>query len=56
MFCKNKITECMGFVLARDIINNRIPIREICGRCALPILEMDKEQLNKIFSSIGVEV
>jgi len=46
IFCNKKIKECMGFVLARDIIdNNRTSIREICGICGLSILEMDEEQL-----------
>ena len=35
----------MGFVLARDIVSKRIPIREICGKCGLMFLEMDETQL-----------
>lgn len=33
MVCGSPIVECMGFVLARDYLKNRIPPREICGKC-----------------------
>jgi hypothetical protein len=33
MVCGAQIVECMGFVLARDYLANRIPPREICGKC-----------------------
>ncbi len=52
LFCSKEIKECMGFVLARDIINDRTSIREICGICGLDILEMDEEQLDKKINSI----
>ena len=45
--CGEEIKECMGFVLARDIVNERNPIREICGKCGLKILDMNEEQLIK---------
>jgi len=35
--CGKEIKECMGFVLARDIINfdlNKPLIRELCERCS----------------------
>jgi hypothetical protein len=44
--CGEEIKECMGFVLARDIVNKRNPIREICGKCGLEILDMDEKKLN----------
>lgn len=46
MVCGIEIKACMGFVLARDIVDKRIPVREICGKCGLMILEMDEIQLN----------
>ena len=33
--CGVQIEECMGFVLARDIVNRRKIPREICGKCVL---------------------
>jgi hypothetical protein len=33
MRCGAEITACMGFSLARDIVNDRRPVRELCGRC-----------------------
>jgi hypothetical protein len=33
MVCGTQIVECMGFVLARDYLKNKIPPREICGKC-----------------------
>ena len=33
IFCDKEIEECMGFVLARDIVDKRIPMREYCGEC-----------------------
>ena len=33
MICGADIVECMGFVLARDYLANKIPPREICGKC-----------------------
>jgi len=50
--CGEGIKECMGFVLARDIVNRRIPIREICGKCGLIILEMDELQLIEYIGKI----
>lgn len=47
MVCGAKIKASMGFVLARDIVDRRIPVREICGKCGLEILEMDEIQLNR---------
>jgi hypothetical protein len=32
--CATEITACMGFGLARDIVAERYPVRELCGRCA----------------------
>lgn len=40
MVCGAPIVECMGFVLARDYLKNRIPPREICGKC---IFVMEQE-------------
>ena len=45
IICDIKIESCMGFVLARDIVNKRIPVREICGRCGLKLLDMNETQL-----------
>lgn len=47
VICGTKIEACMGFVLARDIVDRRIPIREICGKCGLMFLEMNESQLVK---------
>ncbi len=47
IICGVKIEACMGFVLARDLVSKRIPIREICGKCGLVILEMDEAQLTE---------
>lgn len=33
--CGEQIAECMGFVLARDFIDNTPQPREVCGKCAL---------------------
>ena len=33
--CGKKIEECMGFVLARDFLNEVENPRELCGKCAL---------------------
>lgn len=32
--CEKEIRECMGFVLARDIIFSRGTIRELCEKCS----------------------
>lgn len=45
--CGEEIKECMGFVLVRDIINKRIPVREICSKCSLILLGMNEEELRK---------
>ena len=47
VICGVEIEACMGFVLARDIVNIVNPIREICGKCGLMFLEMDETQLSK---------
>lgn len=42
MNCGKKMKECMGFVLARDIINfdiNKPCIRELCERCSWALSE-----------------
>ena len=44
--CGEEIKECMGFVLARDIVDRRNPVREICGKCGLLVLDMNEEELN----------
>ena len=31
--CDRPITACFGFVLARDIVSGRVPIREQCSVC-----------------------
>jgi hypothetical protein len=33
--CGKKLEECMGFVLARDVLRKREHPRELCGKCAL---------------------
>lgn len=33
--CNTQLTACMGFCLARDVIEGRGLVRELCGRCAL---------------------
>ena len=33
--CHAPITACMGFGLARDIVAERWPVRELCGKCVL---------------------
>jgi hypothetical protein len=33
--CGQKLEECMGFVLARDVLNEKENPRELCGKCAL---------------------
>ena len=33
--CGAEITACMGFVLARDVVDERRQPRELCGRCGL---------------------
>jgi hypothetical protein len=33
--CGTNIDKCMGFVLARDIVNRRKIPRELCGKCVL---------------------
>jgi hypothetical protein len=48
--CSIEIKACMGFVLARDIINIPDSIREICGKCGLMFLEMNETQLIKYIS------
>lgn len=50
--CGEEIKECMGFVLARDIVNKRTPLREICGKCGLKILDMNEEQLERWLSGL----
>lgn len=52
IYCNNKIETSMGFVLARDILNKKIIPRELCGKCGLTILEMNEEQLKKIFKAV----
>ena len=42
--CGAEIDKCMGFVLARDIVNRRKAPREFCGKCAL-ITEPDEIDL-----------
>jgi len=37
MICGTPIRECMGFVLARDILNKNKQIREICANCSFKI-------------------
>ena len=32
--CNAAIINCNGFGLARDIVAERYPVRELCGRCA----------------------
>lgn len=45
--CGGPIAECMGFVLAGDFLQmvggkrKREHVREICGKCALPLLFLD---------------
>jgi hypothetical protein len=34
----------MGFVLARDFLANKIPPRELCGKCVLKIESKDIEK------------
>jgi hypothetical protein len=53
--CGNKIEACMGFVLARDIVDRRTPIREICGKCGMLVLEMNEEQLIEYINKIDGE-
>ncbi len=36
--CKTQIDECMGFVFARDFLNNEKTPREICARCGFKAL------------------
>jgi hypothetical protein len=43
--CGEEIKECMGFVLARDVVNRKGFIREICGKCGLKILDMDEGRM-----------
>ncbi len=50
LFCGQKVTACMGFALARDFVNKRVPVREICGECVLMtdlslLQKIDKEGL-----------
>ncbi len=47
IICGIKIGMCMGFALARDLVNRRVPVREICGKCGLVFLEMNETQLIK---------
>lgn len=35
--CATEITACFGFGLARDIVNERYPVRELCGRLCRPL-------------------
>jgi len=35
IFCNREIKECMGHVLARDILDRRMPPRECCGICGM---------------------
>lgn len=48
--CKKEITNCMGFVIVRDLLeyenNKKIKIRELCGKCVF-IKEKDLEEFNK---------
>lgn len=37
MFCSVGIHGCFGFVLARDFVSNKHPVRETCGKCALKL-------------------
>jgi len=50
IFCMCKITACMGFVIARDFVNKRNPIREVCGKCVLikSLSELDEKLQEKI--------
>lgn len=52
IICDTKIEACMGFVLARDLVDKRIPIREICGKCGMMFLEMDETQLEGCLSGL----
>jgi len=45
IFCGKEIIDSMGFVLFRDIISGRMPIREICEICGLEIIDMKEEKL-----------
>ena len=49
--CKEKISECMGFVLARDfdyfIASKRENIREICGKDILRLsIDVEEGRIN----------
>ncbi len=35
--CGAELDLCMGFVLARDFLANKIPPRELCGKCVLKL-------------------
>jgi len=39
--CETEIDKCMGFVIARDILNEVELPRELCAKCAL-ITELDE--------------
>ena len=52
IICGTKIKACTGFVLARDIVDKRIPVREICGKCGLVFLEMNEPQLIEYIDKI----
>ena len=43
--CGCEIDACMGFVLARDIVNHEKQPRELCGKC---VLVTDFEELDRI--------
>lgn len=42
---KVEIKESMGGVLARDVLSERKPFREICGKCALVTNPYDLEKI-----------
>ena len=48
--CRRGIERCNGYTLARDIVDERFPSRELCGRC-VEIIELFVTQLRS-----GVEV
>ncbi len=57
--CSCEITHCFGFVKAGDILEHLAgkragaDIREICGRCAIPALEMNEPELQVFLAQLG---
>jgi hypothetical protein len=48
--CGKIIKECMGFVLARDFLNDSKNPRELCGKCILLIID-DSSVINLLKNS-----